>query len=232
MEKIIFKNENLKSLFIVLFFGSLWGIIEATLGSILHLPFLDNAGVYACSTTIILPLAFVLMGNCYKKIDKYSSILLMGLIASMIKFSLVLFVGFRQSIYVPSICILLESLSFFVIAKITKPTTLLSIKGLFTLTLSSTLYLFSFIVVRQIQGYEVFTSIEGWKSNGEFYLFTANFVMLVYATISGLLIKAFMLLSKRINVSKNSFNLENIIYSPVFSCLTLCLAFVLTVVLK
>ena len=44
------KYNPLLILLSVLLFGGLWGILEATLGSFLHLPIVDAAGMYACST--------------------------------------------------------------------------------------------------------------------------------------------------------------------------------------
>ena len=79
MEK---KYNPLKILFSVLLFGGLWGLLEATLGSFLHLPIVDRAGMYACSTTIMVPIAYYLMAVCYKRSGTFRSTIYMGLIAA------------------------------------------------------------------------------------------------------------------------------------------------------
>ena len=80
-------NKKLKMLFTVLFFGGMWGLVEATLGTVLHLPFFDNIGVYGSSTAIMLPIAFYLMGLCYKKTNTLRTVAYIGLIAGIIKLS-------------------------------------------------------------------------------------------------------------------------------------------------
>ena len=69
MEK---KTKALNILFSVLLFGGLWGILEATLGTLLHV---KSLGMYACSTTIMVPIAFMLMGACYKRSGSFSVML-------------------------------------------------------------------------------------------------------------------------------------------------------------
>ena len=53
MEK---KQRILKIVFSVLLFGGLWGILEATLGTLLHMPFVPGT-VFLSSTTIMVPIA-------------------------------------------------------------------------------------------------------------------------------------------------------------------------------
>ncbi|MCB9498164.1 MAG: hypothetical protein H6688_01745 [Erysipelotrichaceae bacterium] len=178
-------NKHLKTFFTVLFFGGIWGFIEATLGTLLHLPFLDNAGMYAASTTVMLPIAYYLMGMCYKQNRNLRSVAYMGLIAGAIKLSLVIFLGFQQSIYMPAIYIVIESLAMMGAIAITRPTKILSPKSLLTVGIASTSYLFVFLCIKQWQGTPIFTDYTTWVNKGEFYLFKENCVMLMYTAISG-----------------------------------------------
>ena len=59
-------NKHLVILFSVLLFGGLWGIIEATLGTLFHSPIIKDT-TFLCSTTILVPIAYFLMSACYKR---------------------------------------------------------------------------------------------------------------------------------------------------------------------
>lgn len=61
------KMSKVKILLTTITFGAIWGIVEATLGTVLHLPFFDKIGMFAASSTIIIPIAYSLMALCYKK---------------------------------------------------------------------------------------------------------------------------------------------------------------------
>ena len=61
----------------------------------------DGFGIYASSSAIIIPLAYILMTNCYKKTNVLYSIIFMGIIAALIKLSTALIVGFRDIVYKP-----------------------------------------------------------------------------------------------------------------------------------
>ncbi len=87
----------------VLLFGSVWGILEATLGTLLHLPFVDKAGMYAASSTIMVPIAYYLMANCYKRTGKFYALPMMGVIAALLKLTVAFIVGFSPRVYNPAI---------------------------------------------------------------------------------------------------------------------------------
>ena len=122
MEK---KYEPLKILFGVLFFGGLWGIIEATLGSFLHLPMVKAAGIFVSNSAILVPLSMFLMGACYKRVGNARSILYMGVLAGSIKAIVCAIFLFDIT---PVFYILLEALSMAGALAIIRPEKILSFK--------------------------------------------------------------------------------------------------------
>lgn len=224
-------NKRLKILFTILFFGGLWGLIEATLGTVLHLDFIDKIGVYGSSTAVMLPIAYYLMGLCYKKTGTIRGVAYMGLVAGLIKFSLVLVLGMRQSIYMPSIYIVLESLAMMGAIAITRPTKILSAKSFFTVAIASTSYLFAFIVIKQIQGTPIFTDYQTWINKGEFYLFKANAVMLLYVAVSGSIAFGLMKLSQSFNWKFNKELGDRILFNPITASVLFAAALVTTLVI-
>ena len=78
------KKKVLNVLFSVLLFGGLWGILEATLGSLLHMHFIPNT-MFLASSTIMVPIAYFLMGACYKRTGTFASSIYMAILAGAIK---------------------------------------------------------------------------------------------------------------------------------------------------
>ena len=122
------KKFNLSLLFNVLFWGGLWGIVEATLGTILHLPAFEGAGLFLGSSVIIIPIAYFLMANCYKRTNSFYSVYLMGVLAALIKLSVGFVIGFINKVYNPAIYIVVESLAMGTALLIIRPTNVLSFK--------------------------------------------------------------------------------------------------------
>ena len=139
-------NAKLRFFLDVLFFGSVWGILEATLGTVLHLPVFDGAGIYMASSTIIIPLAYVLMANCYKKTNSLAAVALMGVIASTIKLSVAFVLGFIPQVYNPAIYIRIEASAMVGALAIFRPKNVLSLKTLGAVILANTTYQFSYLV--------------------------------------------------------------------------------------
>ncbi len=225
-------SKKLTLVFSILFFGAIWGILEATVGTFLHLPFIDKAGIFACSTTIMLPLAYLLMGLNYKKNHSLLAILGMGVIASLIKFSLVFIMGFRQSVYMPAIYILLEASAMVGAIALMRPTHILSSRYLVTTAIGTTTYLFIFLLVKQMQGMPIFTDAATWVEYGEYYLFKGNFVALMYTGIVGSICYGFNLLMQNNNLKLEFPRISKIIYHPATSLVLTILAVVTTLVLK
>lgn len=98
-------NKKLKLFTQIIFFGSIWGILEATIGHILHFIPATIAG------SIMFPLAAYVLYKGYEKTKSKASLFYMGVIAAMIK-SVDLFLP-QISIFKtinPMLSILLESL--------------------------------------------------------------------------------------------------------------------------
>lgn len=88
-----------------IFYGALWGIVEASFGYLVHLTNIS-------STFVLLPIAFFFMRQVYKSTGKISSILVISVISSSIKL-LDIFTGIRlDKVINPAISILLEGCAF------------------------------------------------------------------------------------------------------------------------
>ena len=218
------KTNFLKIVFSVLFFGALWGILEATLGTLLHLPFFDKLGIYGASTTIIVPLAYFLMANCYKKTNKFYAVYLMGVIASAIKLSVALVIGFRPSVYNPAIYIIVEALAMGTALLAFRPKNVLSLKTLGAIIAANTVYQFSYLMINMASGgTNVFASEKAWQLVGEKYLFTVNAVAILYSFVGGLLLFGAYKLLARLNI-ETKFDINKLIYSPITASVAMILA--------
>lgn len=92
-------------LYVNIFYGAVWGILEATLGYLIHLTNMS-------STIILCPLAFFFMNQAYKSTEKISSIFFISIISASIKL-LDLFTNIRiDKVINPAISILLEGAVF------------------------------------------------------------------------------------------------------------------------
>jgi len=67
-----------KALFTIIFYGSIWGILEATLGYVLHLVPTFISGL------IMFPIATFILVRAYQVLGSKKSILYIGLIAAAI----------------------------------------------------------------------------------------------------------------------------------------------------
>lgn len=92
-------------LYINIFYGAVWGIVEATLGYLIHLTKMS-------STIILCPLAFFFMNQVYKSTGKIKSIFFISIMSASIKL-LDLFTNVRiDKVINPAISILLEGAVF------------------------------------------------------------------------------------------------------------------------
>ena len=223
---------KLRFLFDVLLFGSAWGLLEATLGTLLHLPMFDKAGMYAASSTIMVPIAYYLMANCYKRTESFYSVFLMGLIASAIKLSVAFVIGFRPSVYNPAIYIVVESLMMGVALLIFRPKNVLSLRTLGAVILANTLYQFSYLMINMAMGgTNVFASEKAWRLVGEKYLFIFNCVAILYMFASGALFYGLFKLLEKYNVTAKV-DIRKWIYSPVGVATAFVIAITLSMTLS
>lgn len=212
MEK---KYNPLNILFSVLLFGGLWGLLEATLGSFLHLPFVGSAGIYASSTVIMVPIAYFLMAACYKKSGTFRSAIYMGLIAASMK--AIVCAIFHLS-FNPVFYILLESLTMMAAVAIFRPTKVLSFKSLGMFIFANTTYLAlsSFIRMNPMT-----TTFSVFMAGFEKYTFMFNAVAIIYTFAFGAALYGVLKLLALWNVSNEKVN--KIIYSPITASVVMSL---------
>ena len=132
------QNKHLVILFSVLLFGGLWGLVEASLGTLLHMIPHGARLIFWSSTTVLLPIAYFLMGACYKKTGAARSIIYMGLLASGIKFISALI--FRSQLE-PALYMLVEAACMSLALLAIRPKKVISFTGLGVFILASTSYL-------------------------------------------------------------------------------------------
>lgn len=221
MEK---KYEPLKIFFGVLLFGGLWGILEATLGTFLHLPFIEGAGMYACSTTIMVPLAYMCMGACFKRTGVARSSIYMGIMAASIK--AIVCAIFHLS-FNPVYYILMEAMFGALALLVMRPKQILSFKGLATFIIANTAYLVASTFIRV----NVATStLNVFMTNLEKYAFMFNCVAILYVFAFGALLYG---VKKLAEVKEWKFEgLKKIVYSPVTAATVAAVMMVVTFVLR
>ena len=221
MEK---KYEPLKIFFGVLLFGGLWGILEATLGTFLHLPFIEGAGMYACSTTIMVPLAYMCMGACFKRTGVARSSIYMGIMAASIK--AIVCAIFHLS-FNPVYYILMEAMFGALALLVMRPKQILSFKGLATFIIANTAYLVASTFIRV----NVATStLSVFMANLEKYAFMFNCVAILYVFAFGALLYG---VKKLAEVKEWKFEgLKKIVYSPITAATVAAVMMVVTFVLR
>jgi hypothetical protein len=107
-----------KNLNVILFWGALWGITEATLGYVLHIfsiPFPGLPGL------LMFPVAFVFMHRVYDSTQEAMSIVQVACVAASIKLTDLLFGGLI-TIYVinPALSLILEALAVALVFSLVK----------------------------------------------------------------------------------------------------------------
>ena len=221
-EKMSRKQEILNMLFSVLLFGGLWGINEATLGTLLHMPFV-NRTMFLSATTILVPIAFALMGACYKRTNTFRCCLYMGILAASMKAISCLI--FKMS-FNPCYYILIESLAMGAAVLIIRPKTIISFAGLATMIVASTTYLIASTPLR-IHIKEV-TQAQ-FMNNFETYVFKFNCVAILYMFAAGAVIYGFLKLAeaREWNFSK----VKDLIFHPAFAGSVAAIALAVTLIL-
>ena len=221
------KPKFLSTLFSVLLFGGLWGIIEATLGTILHLPFFEGFGVFGKTSSIIIPMAFALMAMCYKKTQSVYAVFLMGVLAALIKLPVSFFIGFTDRIYNPMMYIVIESLLMGGALYLFKPTNVVSLKTFGAIVLANTLYQFSYVCISGwMVGANPFASMAKWEK----YLLTINCVAILYTFGFGGIAYGVIKLKQHFNWDLSK--VKKVVYHPAFASSVAAVAVVLTIVLR
>lgn len=211
------ENSHIKTLLAVLFFGAIWGIIEATLGTILHLPAIRMAGIWGGSTTIIVPIAFAIMGMYYKQTGNVRGIAYMGVLVAGIK--AVVCAIFALSLR-PCAYIILESLAFAGAVLFVKPKEFLSWKTLCCFAIGNTLYLLTASLIK-------YAPFQYGSAKWVDYVIYSNLIAIGYSAIVGLIAYGIKVLLK-----KPDFNLNKVILKPYIPAMLTVVAVVCTVVLR
>ena len=221
-DQISRKQEMLNIIFSVLLFGGLWGIVEATLGTLLHLPIV-NRTMFLSSTTILVPIAFGLMGACYKRTNTFRCCFYMGILAASMKALSCLI--FKMS-FNPCYYILIESLAMGVAVLIIRPKQIISFAGLATVIIASTLYLATSTPLRiHINS----VTAAQFMDNVETYVFKFNCVAILYMFVTGAIIYGLLKLAeaREWNFSK----VKDLIFHPAFAGSVAAVALAVTLIL-
>ena len=216
------KSEILNIVFSVLLFGGLWGIVEATLGTLLHLPVIHRT-MFMSSTTILVPIAFALMSACYKKTGTFRTCFYMGILAASMKAISCLI--FKMS-FNPCYYILIESLAMGVAVLVIRPKKIVSYAGLATGILASTLYLGASTPLR----INIMTStVAQVMANIEKYVFMFNCVAILYMFAAGAIVYGIL---KLVEVKGWNFSkVKEFFYHPAFAGSVAAVALAVTLIL-
>ncbi len=134
---------NLKT---IIKYGILWGLLEISLGYVLHLLNSSIAGA------VLVPIGVLLMWGVYKSVKRWVSIPIIALIAALVRFVAFLFLHQGQcnnDAFLPSVAILLEGLFFiypvlFLEKEKSKGSIIFILKPIFVFYLFVVLYTVSF----------------------------------------------------------------------------------------
>lgn len=217
------KARILNIAFSVLLFGGLWGIVEATLGTVLHLPIVHRT-MFLSSTTILVPIAYFLMGACYKRTGTFRSVLYMGFLAAAIK--AISCAIFKMS-FNPVYYMLIETAAMGGALALIRPKNVISFAGLGTFILANTLYLGTSTFLRV--NVAAVTSAE-LMNNIETYVFMFNCVAILYAFAAGAAIYGIIKLAEYFSWDMSK--VKKVIFHPAFAGSMATIALVVTLVLR
>lgn len=231
------KKKILSIVLPALLFGALWGIFEATLGTLLHLPVFEAGKLFTKSSIIMVPIAFLFMNLCYKKSGSLVSVVLAGLVSALIKLSTAVVMGMTIYVYFPAIYIVVESLAMMGALAIFRPSKVLSLQSFASFVTANTVYQFSYVSIASIvavaspkltNNINAFENMANWSKVGEKYLFTYNGVAIIYALAIGGALYGLYRLALRFELNKK-INLQKIVYSPIVASVAVVAAFAVSI---
>lgn len=232
------KKINWKSLFVVLTLGGLWGILEATLGTVLH--FTGVAKTFLSSSIIMVPLAYSILAIGYKNTGKLRSIFLIGLIAGTIKLAAFAVPGIAPNYVInPAISIVMEAAAFGLAVYVIKPEKTLSYRSIAVVLLASitfrltfTLYQLATVVPFGATSFTFENGVLAFNETG-FVKFniTQNFLACAYTIALGTVAYFVNKLLVVKNVKVNSELVKKIVYNPIMAVALVGAAVALTIVL-
>ncbi len=206
---------NLKTISIILFYGAIWGIVEASVGYVLH--FLPTL----IAGTILFPFASIILYRTYQQTQSSASLLGVGIVAATIKaINFLLPVTNVFKIINPMISIILEALVVMVVVR-----SLVKSKWVMKVTLLTLASITWRVIFLGYMGIQALTT--GFVAQ---QIASMN-AMVSFAIVSGVLAGAMsfvllLLLSIPAKLRKPVIQI-----SPILSMLTLSVAFVLTLIL-
>ena len=223
-----------KLIITVLTLGGLWGLLEATLGTLLHLDAFDS--IIFASTAVMFPIAYMICGRAYKVTGKAKTTLYVGIVAAAIKAVCFFFVPMVNKVINPMVAIIMESGIMAAAFAVTKPEKICSLKSFVTFMVASTLirtvYVgYSIATAVPFQSAYIVDGIVNWSKILE-YVVAMNAISFAYCAAYmgiGVGIKA---LEKRPNFAKFTAKVQYFVYSPVFAAVMICAAVVSTIFLK
>lgn len=223
-----------KLIITVLMLGGLWGLLEATLGTLLHLEAFDS--IVFASTAVLFPIAYLICGRAYRLTGKARTALYVGIIAAAIKSVCFFFVPMVNKVVNPMVAIIMESGIMAAAFAITKPEKICSLKSFVTFMVASTLirtvYVgYSMATAVPFQSAYIVDGIVNWSKIVE-YVVIMNAISFAYcAAYMGIGI-GIKVLEKRPNFAKFTAKVQHFAYTPVFAVVMICAAVVSTLFLK
>ncbi|MDA3931516.1 MAG: hypothetical protein PF513_02130 [Tenericutes bacterium] len=209
------ENNKLEVLVKIIFFGALWGVIEATLGYVLHfLPML-------ISGTLMFPIVIFVLYRAYKSIGSRKAIFYVGMIAIMIKSTNLLLPMLPAAKTInPMISMFLQSLLVFaVIPMLESDNNIAKVSGVMITSVGWRLGVMGYLVMNYYATGFLSFRLESFES---IFTFTA-----IDGFLSGLLAIALVVgLSKLKSINK----IDRIQIHPLVSAVTLVLAVVFTLI--
>lgn len=209
------KKMNVRLVSVILFYGAIWGIVEASVGYVLH--FLPTL----IAGTILFPFVSVILYKAYRQTESSISILAIGVVAALIK-SVNFFLPVLNvwKVINPMASILFESLVVMVLIKV-------ALNGKVPLKIGA-------VLLASVSWRAIFLAYMGIQMllTGFTAPQIASFASIMsFSVVSGLLSGAMAvgilaMASIRIKKTVKQFNLM-----PIVSLATLALAIVLTLVL-
>lgn len=209
------KKINLEKISKIVFFGSLWGLIEATIGYALHVLPALIAG------SLIFPIVMFILYRTYKSLSDRKAVLFVGLIAIMIKATNLLlpFLPAPKTIN-PMISMALQSLLVFLVIPLLDDQKL-SIK-------SSGIIIASIGWRLGMIGYYFYNNLTTGFLDFRIASFEQGMSFVLYeGVVSGLLALALILLT---NPMKSLARIDKIRINPIVSTTLLVLALIFTLV--
>ena len=97
------KKNKIKIISTALFFGALWGLVEATLGYLIHLIPAFSTGL---SGAVLFPIGFYFMYRAYEKTKRMETVMYVGLVTALIKLSDFLLPAIHPALILPMVKII------------------------------------------------------------------------------------------------------------------------------